>query len=101
MEGGRALGRPDRPNRRPQRFPAGVPALVAVEHRVRREQRNIGVGVASGSRIVCAVDDIEYGQSVGSGKAHGRSQRATRSRMSAGKTLFGMTACTALGGTEV
>jgi hypothetical protein len=34
MERGRALGGPDRPDRRAQRLPAGVPALGAIQHGV-------------------------------------------------------------------
>jgi hypothetical protein len=101
VQGGRALGGPDRPDRGAQRVPAGVPALGAVQHRVRVEQRDVGVGVPAAGRLVGTGDDVEDGQPVGIAQAHGRSHRPTWSRISAGNTLFGMTACTARGGTEV
>jgi hypothetical protein len=103
MEGGRTLGGPDRPDRRAQRLPASVPTLGAVQHRVRGEQRDVAVGVLAAGRLVRAGDDLQDGQAVGGGQAHepGRSHAAIRSRMSAGKMLLGMTACTALGGIDV
>jgi hypothetical protein len=86
-----------------RRLPADVPALGAVQHRVRGEQRDVRVGVTAGGRLVGAGDDVQDGQPVSGGQAQepGRSHAAIRARRSSGKTALGMTACTALGGMEV
>ena len=76
-------------------------ALAAVQHGVLGEQRDVTVGVAAAGRLVRPGDDVKDVQPVGGGQAHGRSQRSTRSRRSGGKTLLGITACTALGGVAV
>ena len=79
----------------------GVPALGAIQHRVVGEQLDVGVRVPPAGCVVGAGDDVEDVEPIRGRQGHGRSHAPIRARRSSGKTLLGMTACTALAGIEL